>query len=259
MSVKKSEQCSECSANPRYQHHKKLLLLCVDCYREGVVNRLRVRKMTRVLEIGKPLEFSEGEGWRVGYLIKFGSYNDAHIQPVGAIGRVPDITSVKLTNVRQATCGSPSMPTVEDFYRKMKRPVLLVATPQKSASVVAQAAEYAARIKVTPAVDGKTIPVVMGIDLASGPDRAVTFQKVTERCIAAVQKSQAFTEHEQPKKVNKSTGDKIEAGKTYGLWTTIEYTGHSRWSCVGVSGEKKIVYAAELKAARGIVAAAASI
>lgn len=250
MSAKKSEQCSECSTNPRYQHHKKLLLLCVDCYREDVVNRLRVRKMTRVLEIGKPLEYSEGEGWRVGYLIKFGSYNDAHIQPVGAIGRVPDITSVKLSNVRQATCGSPSMPTVDDFYRKMKRPVVLVAMPlHKTAAVVAQAAEYGERIKVKPAVVGEVIPVVMGLDLATGPDRAVT----------RVQKKPVSTEHEQPKKVNKSDGEKLEAGKTYGLWTTIEYTGHSRWSCVSAAGDKKIVYAAELKAARGVVAAAASI
>lgn len=247
MSAKKSEQCSECSANPRYQHHKKLLLLCVDCYREDVVNRLRVRKMTRVLEVGKPLEYSEGEGWRVGYLIKFGSYNDAHIQPVGAIGRVPDITSVKLSNVREATCGSPSMPTVEDFYRKMKRPVVLVAMPlHKTAAVVAQAAEYAARIKVKPAVVGEVIPVVMGVDLATGPDRAVT----------RVQKKPVSTEHEQPKKANKSS---VAVGEKYGAWTTIEYTGHSRWSCVNTAGEKKIVYAAELKAARGVVATAASL
>ncbi len=140
MQIERRAVCTECNeAAPRVRKGKKFKL-CEDCRRAVTTKKWKVRKAQRQLrnEIGHVIEFNEGEGWRTGYLVEAMSVN-ARVQPIGACGRVPDILTVCLADVKIPTCGSPSMPTIEDFYRKMesmkmKKPVVLVAQPKEAVS-----------------------------------------------------------------------------------------------------------------------------
>ncbi len=135
MQIERRAVCTECNeAAPRVRKGKKFKL-CEDCRRAVTTKKWKVRKAQRQLrnEIGHVIEFNEGEGWRTGYLVEAMSVN-ARVQPIGACGRVPDILTVCLADVKIPTCGSPSMPTVDDFYKRMeamkpKKTVVLVAEP----------------------------------------------------------------------------------------------------------------------------------
>jgi len=232
MQIERRAVCTECNeAAPRVRKGKKFKL-CEDCRRAVTTKKWRVRAVKRTLsgEIGRPVEFNTGEGWRVGYFIKFGDYSDAHIQPVGAMGKVPDIVGVSLADVKVASCGSPSMPTVDDFYKRMeamkpKKVVVLVAQPYPPMSVL-----------VKEIIDGAVV-------------------RRTENAIVSVQETAVSTRNEQPKKVDKPATlkkpkqDAITVGLKYGPWKALEYTGHSRWKCVSDSGEEKVLYSAELRTA----------
>lgn len=146
--MSKAGMCSECGDGAQRVRKGKKFKLCEDCRREDTVRRWKVRSVRRDLQecVGKLVQFNEGTGWKAGYLIKFGSYNDAHIQPIGALGRIPDITSVSLAHVKVETHQSPSMPTVEDFYRvNEKKKVLVLVAGGKSVVAEAVAALYQAQ------------------------------------------------------------------------------------------------------------------
>ncbi len=239
MQIERRAVCIECKeAAPRQRKGKKFKL-CEDCRRADTTKKWRVRAVKRTLsgEIGRPVEFNTGEGWRVGYFIKFGDYSDAHIQPVGAMGKVPDIVGVSLADVKVASCGSPSMPTVDDFYKRMeamkpKKVVVLVAQPYPPMSAL-----------VKEIIDGAVVrrpanPIVSENELAGPEVGDVSFPFGAN----------AVQEKQKPVSA-KPKQDRLLVGATYGQWTTIEYTGHSRWRCKSADGEEKIVYAAELRSA----------
>ncbi len=133
MQIERRAVCAECNdAAPRVRKGKRFLL-CEDCRRADSTRRWKVRRALRALrnEVGRVVEFNQGDGWRAGYLVKIMSAN-AEVQPIGAAGRVPDTLVIGLANVKAATCGSASMPTIEDFYKRMeamkpKKVVVLVS------------------------------------------------------------------------------------------------------------------------------------
>jgi len=104
---------------------------CEDCRRSHVLSRLNARKVKRTLKgsENRPVQFNQGDGWRVGYLISIGTYK-AVIQPIGALrGICPQTLEVALADLKPEQCQSASMPTVEDYYRmtaSKKVPVLVV-------------------------------------------------------------------------------------------------------------------------------------
>jgi len=53
------------------------------------------------------------------------------VQPIGAIGRIPDVIGVNIDSMKPEPNPSKLWPTVDDFYRANKRsaPVVLVADP----------------------------------------------------------------------------------------------------------------------------------
>ena len=119
MQIERRAVCAECNdAAPRVRKGKRFLL-CEDCRRADSTRRWKVRRTLRALrnEVGRVVEFNQGKGWRTGYLVRIMSAN-AEVQPIGAAGRVPDTLVIGLADVKAATCGSASMPTIEDFYRK---------------------------------------------------------------------------------------------------------------------------------------------
>ncbi len=143
MQIERRAVCAECNdAAPRVRKGKRFLL-CEDCRRADSTRRWKVRRALRALrnEVGRVVEFNQGDGWRAGYLVKIMSAN-AEVQPIGAAGRVPDTLVIGLANVKAATCGSASMPTIEDFYKRMeamkpKKVVVLVAQPYFSENELA--------------------------------------------------------------------------------------------------------------------------
>ncbi len=283
MQIERRAVCTECKeAAPRQRKGKKFKL-CEDCRRADTTRRWKVRKALRQLrnEVTHVVEYNQGEGWRVGYLVKIiDRYAD--VQPIGSCGRVPDLICVSLADIKLPSCGSPSMPTVEDFYKRMeamkpKKTVLLVAeTPRKAAITAAIRAAAPVLSAMSDledlAHDMEPIVVDEKNELAGPEVGDVSFPYG-----ANVQETATFTQREQPKKVNsgviqpsvsiatckalaekspngdtpksKRTVTPIIAGTTYGLWTTVEYTGHSRWKCVSDSGEEKVLYSAELRTA----------
>ncbi len=236
MQIERRAVCAECNdAAPRVRKGKRFLL-CEDCRRADSTRRWKVRRALRALrnEVGRVVEFNQGEGWRTGYLLKI-IVGDAIIQPVGALGKIPETIQLTLADVKVASCGSPSMPTVDDFYKRMeamkpKKVVVLVAQPYPPMSAL---------VKEENELAG---PEVGDVSFPFGAN-------------APVQETAVSMRNEQPKKVDKPATlkkpkqDAITVGLKYGPWKALEYTGHSRWKCVSDSGEEKVLYSAELRTA----------
>ena len=265
MKLKASECCAECGdAAPRVRKGKKFKL-CEDCRAAVTTRRWRVRKAMRSLrnEIGHVVEYNEGEGWRTGYLVEILSVN-GRVQPIGACGRVPDIVTVCLADVKIPTCGSPSMPTVADFYRRMesmkpKKVVVLVAQPvvvkctagaNKGLSAVAAQTDELAGPETGdvsfPYGANAPAPVFVGLDLATKADVAVVREYTKDsidvlRNMTPVQKTPVSTEREQPKKLNTPRRPAIVVGQPYGIWTPVSKLVHGRFKCVDASGNEQVM------------------
>jgi len=140
-------------------------LRCEDCRRTSIILRLRVRHTRRILveQLNKPVQYNTGEGWRCGYLLKLGP-SRASIQPIGAIGRSPDIIGVSIADVKPETgTASFKMPTVEDFYRVNNvKPPLLVVAGRSAAIVAAIAAGKESLIITDGTATQSSVPVVVG-------------------------------------------------------------------------------------------------
>lgn len=176
--IKHSENCSECHEQIVATRHGKKLQLCDDCYRNGVIDRLKARKVRRTLTEGAIIQYYQ-DGWRVGYLIKMGP-NRASIQPVGAKdGICPEILGVMLTDIKAEIYTSALFPTVEDYYRMTKHkavPVLVAGRGVVSlAAEAVKKAEVSLQTMATFTVPEQhvivnTEPVITGVDLATKTD-----------------------------------------------------------------------------------------
>ena len=129
--VDKSKVCSECLTQPRRQRKGKVFPLCDDCRPIIVGRKWKIRKLKRTLMEGALVQFHTADGgWRAGYLLKMREMR-ADVQPVGAIGKVPDVVVVNIDALKPEPNPSKLWPTVDDFYRANTRskPVVLVADP----------------------------------------------------------------------------------------------------------------------------------
>ncbi len=250
MQIERRAVCTECNeAAPRVRKGKKFRL-CEDCRRTLTIRKWKVRGIKRVLanEIGRVVEFNQGEGWRTGYLLKI-IVGDAIIQPVGALGKIPETIQLTLADVKVASCGSPSMPTVDDFYKRMeamkpKKTVVLVAEPisRKAPDDRGSRLQYSTLPPASAFTNELAEPEVGDVSFPFGAN-------------APVQETAVSMRNEQPKKADKPATlkkpkqDAITVGLKYGPWKALEYTGHSRWKCVSDSGEEKVLYSAELRTA----------
>ncbi len=200
MQIERRAVCTECNeAAPRVRKGKKFRL-CEDCRRTLTIRKWKVRGIKRVLanEIGRVVEFNQGGGWRTGYLLKI-IVGDAIIQPVGALGKIPETIQLTLADVKVASCGSPSMPTVDDFYKRMeamkpKKVVVLVAQPYPPMSAL-----------VKEIIDGAVVrrtenAIVSENELAEPGVGDVSFPFGAN---APVQETAVSMRNEQPKKVDK--------------------------------------------------------
>ncbi len=136
--VKLSTQCRDCHENPRMQNSerpRRRYERCEDCRRSHTLARLNARRVKRTLKGSerRPVQFNQGDGWRVGYLLSLGTYK-ATVQPIGALkGICPQTLEVALADLKPEPCQSASMPTVEDYYRMTaaKKVPVLVVQPAK--------------------------------------------------------------------------------------------------------------------------------
>jgi hypothetical protein len=141
--IKHSEQCKTCHENPRLTKRKRKFEQCEECRRNSVVERLTARRVSRTVTEGGLIQYNEGSGWRVGYLVSYNSTKTAGIvQPIGPMGKVPDTVAVRLCDIKAELGGSPSCPTVQDYYRmnEKKKVVVLVADRRTTAVAAALAA-----------------------------------------------------------------------------------------------------------------------
>jgi hypothetical protein len=128
--LKQSTQCNTCHENPKLVKRKRKFEQCEDCRREHIKERLAARRVLRTVTEGGLIEYNDGTGWRVAYIVSFNSSKtSAKVQPIGPIGKVPDTLAVSLSDIKSAVGCSPSMPTVQDYYRmtEKKKVVVLVA------------------------------------------------------------------------------------------------------------------------------------
>ena len=265
MKLKASECCAECGdAAPRVRKGKRFTL-CEDCRAAVTTRRWRVRKAMRSLrnEIGHVVEYNEGEGWRTGYLVEILSVN-GRVQPIGACGRVPDIVTVCLADVKTPTCGSPSMPTVEDFYRRMesmkpKKVVVLVAQPvvvkctagaNKGLSAVAAQTDELAGPETGdvsfPYGANAPAPVFVGLDLAT---KSADSSTVKKSHTVHSRRKDAATFAARYASTTTFQKHRLRLSGQASCWRSdsLEETEHT--GSVNVSGETKVMYAAELRAA----------
>jgi hypothetical protein len=192
--IKRSEACRECKEQPPRVRKGKRFPLCEDCRRAATTRKWKVRRALRQLrsEVGRIVEYNEGEGWRTGYLVRIMSIN-AEVQPIGSIGRIPDLITCCLSDVKVPTCGSSSMPTIDDFYRKMKAARTAAKPVEPGSPVIRQiAAEY----ETEPAWADAA---------ARGRARDKSITKGQAEKVDAVQELTTFTEREQSKKMNNET------------------------------------------------------
>ena len=128
--VDREKVCTECLTNPKRQRKGKKFPLCDDCRKIVTARRWKARSLKRTLIEGQLVQFNLGGGWKTGYLIKFRETR-ADVQPIGAIGRIPDVIGVNIDSMKPEPNPSKLWPTVDDFYRANKRsaPVVLVADP----------------------------------------------------------------------------------------------------------------------------------
>jgi len=128
--VDRAKVCTECLTNPKRQRKGKKFPLCDDCRKIVTARRWKARSLKRTLIEGQLVQFNLGDGWKTGYLIKFRETR-ADVQPIGAIGRIPDVIGVNIDSMKPEPNPSKLWPTVDDFYRANKRtaPVVLVADP----------------------------------------------------------------------------------------------------------------------------------
>ena len=128
--VDREKVCTECLTNPKRQRKGKKFPLCDDCRKIVTARRWKARSLKRTLIEGQLVQFNLGDGWKTGYLIKFRETR-ADVQPIGAIGRIPDVIGVNIDSMKPEPNPSKLWPTVDDFYRANKRsaPVVLVADP----------------------------------------------------------------------------------------------------------------------------------
>jgi len=129
--VDKSKVCTECLTQPRRQRKGKVFPLCDDCRPIIIGRKWKIRKLKRTLMEGALVQFHTADGgWRAGYLLKMREMR-ADVQPVGAIGKVPDVVVVNIDALKPEPNPSKLWPTVDDFYRANTRskPVVLVADP----------------------------------------------------------------------------------------------------------------------------------
>ena len=133
--VDKSKVCTECLTQPRRQRKGKVFPLCDDCRPIIIGRKWKIRKLKRTLMEGALVQFHTADGgWRAGYLLKMREMR-ADVQPVGAIGKVPDVVVVNIDALKLEPNPSKLWPTVDDFYRANKRskPVVLVSNPESAA------------------------------------------------------------------------------------------------------------------------------
>jgi hypothetical protein len=128
--VDRTKVCTECLTNPKRQRKGKIFPLCDLCRVIITTKRWKIRGLKRAFIEGQLVQFNPGDGWKTGYLIKVRETR-ADVQPIGAIGRIPDVIGVNIDSMKPEPNPSKLWPTVDDFYRANKRtaPVVLVADP----------------------------------------------------------------------------------------------------------------------------------
>jgi hypothetical protein len=135
MATKLSDLCKECHDQPVRVRRAKRFPLCDDCYRLDVIHRLTVRRVKRTLKenVGHPVQYNEGQGWRTGYLVSIGEsrYSGAVIQPIGPLNAAPpDTAVVSLADIKPESLVSSRWPKVEDYLAMFpKRIPVLIAQP----------------------------------------------------------------------------------------------------------------------------------
>ena len=132
--VDRTKVCTECLTNPKRQRKGKKFPLCDDCRKIVTTRRWKARSLKRTLKDGALIQFNQGDGWRAGYLVKMFDVR-ADVQPIGAIGKIPDLISINITSLKPESNPSRLWPTCLDFYKANKRsaPVVLVSNPESAA------------------------------------------------------------------------------------------------------------------------------
>jgi hypothetical protein len=159
--VDRTKVCTECLTNPKRQRKGKKFPLCDDCRKIVTARRWKTRSLKRTLKEGSLIQFHQGDGWRGAYLLKLCDVR-ADIQPIGAIGKIPDVISINIVNIKAEPNPSKLWPTVDDFYRANKRtaPVVLVADPtatNKNVTRVQKVAVFTKREQPKPVNSSKPL------------------------------------------------------------------------------------------------------
>jgi len=172
--IKKSEACAECQEQAPRVRKGKRFKVCEDCRRVLTTNKWKVRKAKRTLREGSLVEYNDGTGWRAGYLLKMRETR-ADVQPIGARGKVPDVISASITDIKE-TAQSPSMPTVADYLAKnapvAKKVVVLVAGPTFTVQVAAAIKDLAPTIEILQNVVPEPEMVATGFGWRSAMPKA---------------------------------------------------------------------------------------
>ena len=161
MALSKTEACTECRTEPKRVRKGKKFPLCDLCRRIVTARRWKTRSLRRTLKDGALIQFNQGDGWRAGYLVKMFDMR-ADVQPIGAIGKIPNLISVNIVNLKPEPNPSRLWPTCLDFYKANKRsaPVVLVADPtaaNKNAVRVQKAAVFTKREQPKPVNSSKPV------------------------------------------------------------------------------------------------------
>ena len=161
MALSKTEACTECRTEPKRVRKGKKFPLCDLCRRIVTARRWKARSLKRTLKEGSLIQFHQGDGWRGAYLLKLCDVR-ADIQPIGAIGKIPDVISTNIVNLKAEPNPSKLWPTVDDFYRANKRsaPVVLVADPtatNKNVTRVQKVAVFTKREQPKPVNSSKPL------------------------------------------------------------------------------------------------------
>ena len=230
--VDRAKTCTECLSQPRRVRKGKMFPLCDDCRPIITAKKWKIRKLKRELIEGSLVQFNVGDGSRIGYLLKMRETR-ADVQPIGAVGRVPDIEGVSINDLKKEPNPSRLWPTVEDFYKanRAKKPVVLVADPRSAALNEEVSRYFRERAGGKPFVQQTAPePVVVKAELP---------KPVTPKSITPAEK-----------KEKKPRGAAIIIGQSCGLWTVTAALGHSRFTAtLAGSSETRTMYAAELRAA----------
>ncbi len=217
--IDRAKVCTECLSEPKRVRRGKKFPLCEECRAIITKKKWKVRSLKRILIEGRTVQFYD-TGWRVGYLIKLRETR-ADVQPVGAVGRIPEVIGVNIEDLKKEAGASKLWETVEDFYKAntRKKPVVLVADPQSAVLDTEISRFFRQR-------DGKPEPIV----------RPVAPQPVEQK---PVHEASVMPEPKQ----KKARGEKILIGALFGTWKVDSDTGHGRFACTCTScGKKKTIF-----------------